>query len=99
MISRKRPTHPGEFIKHDILDEFELTQHQLAEALGVSRRTINELVRGKRNITADIALRLSKFTKTSPDVWLNLQNALDLWEASHSPRVTNSIRYIQPCVA
>ncbi|NKQ36553.1 MAG: HigA family addiction module antidote protein [Chloroflexi bacterium] len=98
MIPENRPTHPGEFIREDILAEFGLTQAQLAEKLGVSRRTINQLVNEKRGITADMALRLAKFTNTSPQLWLNLQQAVDLWDAYHSPRPTpfDSIKSIMP---
>lgn len=84
MISENRPTHPGEFIREDILEEFELTQGELAERLGVSRRTINQLVNERRGITADMALRLGKLTNTTPQLWLNLQTAVDLWDASHA---------------
>ncbi len=85
MIPEFRPTHPGEFVKEDILAEFDLTQGELAEKLGVSRRTVNQIVNEKRSITADIALRLGRFTSTSPQLWLNLQAAVDLWDALHSP--------------
>jgi antitoxin HigA-1 len=81
LIAENRPTHPGEFIREDILLEFGLTQEELAEKLGVSRRSINQLVNEKRRITADMALRLGKFTDTSPELWLNLQTAVDLWDA------------------
>lgn len=84
MISENRPTHPGEFIREDILDEFGLTQGELAEKLGVSRRTINQLVNERRGVTADMALRLSKLTNTTPQLWLNLQMAVDLWDAAHA---------------
>ena len=83
MLPKRRPIHPGEFIREDILVEFGLTQQQLAERLKVHRRTINELVNGKRSVSADMALRLGKFTNTNPQMWLNLQNALDLWDAYH----------------
>jgi addiction module HigA family antidote len=83
MLPKNRPIHPGEFIKEDILIEFGLTQQQLADRLKVHRRTINEIVKGKRGISADMALRLGKFTNTNPRMWLNLQNALDLWDAYH----------------
>jgi len=83
MLPKHRPIHPGEFVKEDILAEFGLTQQQLADRLKVHRRTINEIVKGKRSISADMALRLGKFTNTNPQMWLNLQNALDLWDAYH----------------
>jgi addiction module HigA family antidote len=95
MLPKSRPTPPGDFIKEDILEEFGLTQRELAEKLGVSRLTINQLVNGKRTITADMALRLGKFTKTSPQMWLNLQNMVDLWDAYHS--ADNCIDCIPVC--
>lgn len=84
MIADVRPTHPGVFIREDILIEFGLTQEELAHWLGVSRCTINQLVNGKRGITADMALRLGKFTNTSPQLWLKLQASVDLWDAMHT---------------
>ena len=83
MIPENRPTHPGEFIREDVLNEFGLTQTELAQRLGVSRRTVNQLVNGKRGLTADMALRLGQLTGTTPQLWLNLQMTLDLWEAAH----------------
>ncbi len=88
MIPKNKPSHPGVFIREFILNEFNMNQKQLATHLGVSWRTINQLVNGKKKVTADIALRLGKFTNTNPQVWTNLQTTLELWEASH--RVTNS---------
>ena len=98
MISTKRPTPPGEFIKEDILKELSITQEQLARSLNVSRRTISQLVNGKRKISVDIALRLDKFTKTSPEMWLNLQAAIDIWDAHHSQNF-NDIKKIQAYAA
>jgi addiction module HigA family antidote len=73
MIPKNRPTHPGKFVKKDILKELGLTQTQLANALGVPRHTITQLVNEKCDLTADMALRLSRFTQTTPEMWLNLQ--------------------------
>lgn len=84
MIPERKPSHPREFVRDLILDEFDLTQAQLAEYLGVSRRTINQLVNGKRGMTAAMAWRLGKFTNTTPQVWMNMQIGLDLWNALHS---------------
>lgn len=79
---RKRPpTHPGAYIARGLLKDYGFTQQQLADELGVSRRTVNQLVNARRGVTADMALRLGKLTKTSPEYWLNLQTAVDLWEA------------------
>ncbi len=80
--TRKRPpTHPGVYIARGLLKDYGFTQQQLADELGVSRRTVNQLVNGRRGVSADMALRLGKLTNTSPEYWLNLQTAVDLWEA------------------
>jgi addiction module HigA family antidote len=63
------------------LKDYGFTQQRLADELSVSRRTVNQLVNGRRGVTADMALRLGRLTKTSPEYWLNLQTAVDLWEA------------------
>ncbi len=78
---RRPPTHPGVFIQRGLLEDYGFTQQRLGEALGVSRRTVNQLVNGRRGVSAAMALRLAKLTKTSPEFWLNLQTAVDLWEA------------------
>ncbi len=97
MIPKNRPTHPGKFIKEDILKELNITQTQLAKALAVPRYTITQLVNEKCNLTADMALRLGKFTQTTPEMWLNLQLAIELWDAYHSPYI-KKIEQIQPYV-
>lgn len=83
MLSQAKITHPGEFIQEYILEEFNLTTPQLAELLGLPEQSIFNLLMNQGRITADISLRLSKFTKTSPELWLNLQNRYDLWDAQH----------------
>jgi antitoxin HigA-1 len=72
------PVHPGEVLK-DELDEIELTQSALAKHIGVLPKTINEICRGKRGISAEMAMKLSKALGGSPQFWLNLQNN---WEIS-----------------
>ncbi len=98
MLPKNRPTHPGEFIKEDIIKELPITQEQLANKLGVSRRTINQLVNGKRRISVDLALRIGRFTNTTPEMWLNLQASVDIWDAHNSPSYS-SILKIQPIPA
>lgn len=82
MKQRKRaPIHPGVILRK-IIDETDgLTQDKLAHEIGVSFQTINLLVNGKRSVTADVALRLARRFDTTPQFWLNLQNAVDLHEA------------------
>ena len=70
--------HPGEILLEDFLKPMQLSQYYLAQAIGVPPRRINEIVHRKRNITADTALRLSRFFGTSERFWLNLQTRYDL---------------------
>jgi len=83
---KRRPTHPGAILREDVLPELKLSQTALAERLGVSRRTISEIVNEQRPITPDMALRLARFLGTTPDSWLDMQQALDIWDTEHSKR-------------
>ena len=76
------PTHPGEMLREDFMPDFDLTATSLAEALGVSRQTVNELLRERRAISPVMALRLSRLFGNSPEFWLNAQHARDLWESN-----------------
>ena len=72
------PIHPGEVLLEEFLEPLGVTQHRLAVAIGVPPRRINEIVHGKRRITADSALRLARYFGTSDQFWLNLQTRFDL---------------------
>jgi len=76
----RKPTHPGELIREDLLAETGLSQTQLAKLMGVSRRTVSEIVHERRKITPDIAFRLARVFNSTPEMWLNMQQAADLWE-------------------
>ena len=78
MTKRLAPVHPGEILLEDFLRPLGLTQYRVAKSLSVPPRRINEIVLGKRAITADTALRLARFFGTSDRFWLNLQTAYDL---------------------
>ncbi len=83
MIPKHRPpTRAGEILLEEFLKPLGLTQAVAAEQMGMSLNRLNELVRGKRGVTADTALRLAKLLRTTPEFWLNLQNAYELYEAS-----------------
>ncbi len=82
--AQRRPTHPGAILREDVLSELQLSQTLLAKHLGVSRRTISQIVNEQRPITPDMAIRLSKFLGTTPDSWLNMQQAVDIWDTEHS---------------
>ena len=75
------PTHPGAMLREDYMPDYGLTVGTLAEALGVSRQTINELLRERRALSPAMALRLSRLFGNSPEFWLNAQRAVDLWQA------------------
>ena len=72
------PVHPGEVLMEDFIEGFGITQNKLAVSIGVPPRRINEIVRGKRAVTADTALRLGKYFGVSAQFWLNLQTQYDL---------------------
>lgn len=75
---KMNPVHPGEILLEDFMEPLGLSQYALAKALHVYPRRINEIVQGKRAITADTALRLARFFGTSAEVWMNLQALYDL---------------------
>jgi antitoxin HigA-1 len=81
---RVRPIHPGEMLRDDFLPDYGLTVSGLAEALGVSRQTVNELLRERRSVSPQMALRLSRLFGNSPEFWLNAQRAVDLWDATEA---------------
>ncbi|WP_372522098.1 HigA family addiction module antitoxin [Sulfuricaulis sp.] len=77
---KRRPTHPGEILRQDVLPALGITQGEFARRLGVSRLTVSELLREKRAVSPDMALRLARLLNTTPESWLNMQQAVDLWE-------------------
>ncbi len=81
-----RPTHPGEMLREDFLLDYGLTVTGFAKALGVSRQTVNELLRERRAVSPEMALRLARLFGNSPEFWLNAQRAVDLWEAQRNIR-------------
>ncbi len=81
MTTRKlAPIHPGEVLLHDFLEPMAISQYRVAQDISVPARRINEIVHGTRRITADTALRLSRYFGTSERFWLNLQSQFDLEE-------------------
>lgn len=85
MLPKSRPpTHPGEMLLEEFLKPLGMTQTELAERIHVSYPRVNELINGKRGVTPDTALRLSKLLGTTAEFWLNGQRNWDLWHALHS---------------
>ena len=89
-----RPTHPGEMLREDFLPDYGLTVAGLAEAVGVSRQTVNELLRGRRGVSPKMALRLSRLFGNTPEFWLNAQRAVDLWDAAQA--IKAEVKRIRP---
>lgn len=89
-----RPNHPGEILREDFLPDYELSVTALAEAAGVSRQSINELLRERRAVSPEMALRLGKLFGNSPEFWLNLQRSVDLWDAARG--LKREIAQIRP---
>ena len=75
------PTHPGEMLREDFLPDYGLTTTSLATALGVSRQTVNELVRERRSVSPIMALKLARLFGNSPEFWMKAQHARDLWDS------------------
>ena len=101
MTSRKMPPlHPGEILLEEFLKPMNLSQNKLALDIRVPARRINEIVHGKRRITADTALRLAKYFKMSPQFWLGLQMDYDIDVAGDqlADRLDQEVREYQPMV-
>ena len=77
---KRRPTHPGAILREDVLPALEMTQKEFATWIGVSRLTVSEILNEKRTITPDMAMRLGKALGNGPQIWLRMQQTLDLWE-------------------
>ncbi|MBN2435512.1 MAG: HigA family addiction module antidote protein [Spirochaetes bacterium] len=82
MITERKPTHPGEVLKEDVIKPLNLTITEAADDLGISRKHLSQLVNGHKSLTPDMAIRIGKATGTSPESWLNMQSKLDLWYAN-----------------
>jgi addiction module HigA family antidote len=78
----RAPTHPGEILLKEFLEPLGISQVELAKSLGIPVQRVNTLINGKRGITAATALLLAQRLKTTPEFWMNLQNAWDLYEAA-----------------
>ena len=77
----RKPVHPGEILLQEFLEPMGLSQVELSHRMGVPVQRVNTLVKGKRDMTAETAILLSRVLKTSPEFWMNLQDARDLYEA------------------
>lgn len=93
---KRKPTHPGAVLREDVLPALEMSQTELAKRLGVSRLSVSELLLEKRALSADMAVRIAILTNTTPESWLRMQQALDLWELERDPK---RYKHIEPVAA
>ena len=91
---QRKPTHPGAMLREDFIPDYGLTVAGLAEALGVSRQSVNELLRERRAVSPEMALRLARLFGNSPEFWLSAQRAVDLWVAAQS--IKDAVALIKP---
>ncbi len=96
ILSKRQPVSVGKMITEEFMVPLRITQGQLAAAMGVSRKTANELCTGKRSVTVDTALMLAKVFGNTAQFWLNLQQRNDLWDALHSPKRMDRINRARP---
>jgi antitoxin HigA-1 len=80
-MHKRKPTHPGEVLLEDVIKPLRITITQAARDLGISRKTLSEIVNGRCTLSPEMALRIGEATSTSPESWLAMQNKLDLWKA------------------
>ena len=93
---KRKPTHPGAVLRDDVLPALEMSQTELAKRVGVSRLSVSELLLEKRALSADMAVRVAILTNTTPESWLRMQEAVDLWELERDPK---RYRHIEPVAA
>ncbi len=96
LMTKRKPASIGEILVEEFMEPLGLTQGDLAEAMGVPRKHVNELCNNRRTITADTALVLARVFGNSADFWLNVQRRNDLWDALHSPRRRQRIERAKP---
>lgn len=92
----RKPATVGEILVEEFLEPLGLTQGALAEAMGVQRKHVNELCKGRRSVTAPTALILARVLGTTPDFWLNVQRRTDLWNAMNDPAERERIERAHP---
>ena len=95
-ITKRKPVSVGEMLTEEFMKPLQLTQITLAEFMGVSRKTVNELCTNKRTITADTALILAKVLGNTPSFWLNLQQRNDIWTVLNTDKRKKRIDLAKP---
>ena len=90
------PPHPGEIVKSECLEPLGLTVTRAAQGLGVTRQTLSDLVNGRIGVSVDMAIRLSQAFGSSPETWLGMQTAYDLWQARNRAEEIEVERFVAP---
>ena len=80
----RKPTHPGEILKEDVLPAMGLNASQTAQMLRISRQYMSDILNARRSLTPVLCLKIGKLAGNGPDLWMNLQSRFDLWEAAHN---------------
>jgi addiction module HigA family antidote len=94
MIGKRKPTHPGEVLREDVIKPLGLTVTEAAERLGVTRKTLSLLLNSKASLSPEMAIRIAKATNTSAESWLYMQAKLDLWNAFKNPPKVQELKAI-----
>ena len=93
------PCHPGEIVKYECLEALGLTVTRAAKGLGVTRQALSDVVNGRSSVSVDMAIRLSKAFGSTPETWLGMQMAYDLWQARDRAKEIKVERFAEPNVA
>ena len=93
------PCHPGEIVKYECLEALGLTVTRAAKGLGVTRQALSDVVNGRSSVSVDMAIRLSKAFGSTPETWLGMQMAYDLWQARDRAKEIKVERFAEPSVA
>jgi antitoxin HigA-1 len=93
---RRKPTHPGAILREDILPALRMSQGEFARRLGVSRVTVNTLLQERRDLSVELAARIARLLGHSPQSWLRMQEALDLWRLAQDPSLLSNIKPLPP---
>jgi addiction module HigA family antidote len=96
MNTRRKPTHPGEILREDIIKPLGLTVTEAAKRLGVARKTLSALINCNASMSPEMAVRVAKATKTSHESWLYMQAKLDLWLAEQKPPKVHELGNVAP---
>jgi addiction module HigA family antidote len=93
---RRKPTHPGAILREDVLPALRMSQGELASRLGVSRVTINTFLQEKRDLSVELAARIARLLGHSPESWIRMQEALDLWRLAQDPSLLKGVEPLSP---